>query len=121
MILINLQNVEELIFKDRPLRDKFPDLRHIFDPWVLSYRIPFMGQLRQQSLLDFLHQARNEHLQILEQHFKDTVVLDRVDYEVVKNIKFDLGCDIPSYADLDDFINMAASRDANNLYMSFWK
>ena len=40
MIVINLQNVEELIFFDKETYELFPDSKVYFDQWMLAQRIP---------------------------------------------------------------------------------
>lgn len=122
MVLINLQNIEELIFFDNTAHALLSDLRHIFDQWLLSKRVPTLRSLRLRSLMDMLNSLNNEHIRKLEEYFQDSIALDKIDYHIVRNVTLPLGFNATK--ELSDFVsygNFSISRDAEQIYISFWK
>lgn len=120
MIVINIKNIEELILRNSKIKEFLPDLRHIFDQWLLSVRIPFLRTTKLKSSIDLLNSLNSNHIKLLEDYFQDTIILDRLDYHIVKNVNLNL--DSIKSKDLDfDFGQFAISRNADQLYISFWR
>jgi hypothetical protein len=123
MIVINLKNVEELIFQKAELRKLLPDLQHLFDQWHLSYRLPALGSLRTKSKLDLINLMSDEHIRVLEEYFQDSVVIDKLNYNIVKNILFPLDLERLGglLSDVEGFANFTISRDVDKVYISMWR
>lgn len=122
MLVINLSNVEDLIFRDVKVRSLLPDLRHIFDQWLMAQRIPYLRSIRRRSLMDFLNSLNNEHIIILEHHFQDSVVLAKIDYHIVRNLTAPVLEFEKELNRLDsNFQNVAISRDGSSIYLSMWR
>lgn len=122
MLIVNLQNVEDLIFRDAKVRSLLPDLRHIFDQWLLAQRIPYLRSIRSRSLMDFLNNLGDEHVAILEEHFQDSVVLAKIDYHIVRNLTAPILEFEKELNRLDsNFQNLAISRDKEFIYLSMWR
>lgn len=122
MVLINLQNIEELIFLDNMVRTLLPDLRHIFDQWLLSKRVPTLRSLRLRSLMDMLNSLTNEHIRKLEEYYQDSLALDKIDYHIVRNVTLPLSFNADK--ELSDFVgysNFIIGRDEEQVYISFWR
>lgn len=122
MVLLNLQNIEELIFFDNTVHTLLSDLRHIFDQWLLSKRVPTLRSLRLRSLMDMLNSLNNEHIRKLEEYFQDSIALDKIDYHIVRNVTLPLNFNTDK--ELSDFVsygNFSISRSAEQIYISFWK
>lgn len=122
MVLLNLKNIEELIFLDSSVRTLLPDLRHIFDQWLLSKRVPTLRSLRLRSLMDMLNSLKNEHIRKLEEYFQDSLALDKIDYHIVRNATLSL--DFNADKELLDYVgygNFTISRNAEQVYISFWR
>jgi hypothetical protein len=122
MIFLNIQNIEDLIFNNHKIRNLLPDLRHIIDQWTLS-KYGMLRSLKLRSLADMLNSLTPEHIKLLEKHFCDTIAIDKIDYNIVKNIIISLEPNeiekvLPSF---NGFDNIAISRDAKQLYISFWR
>lgn len=122
MIVINIKNVEQLVFLNKKVRDLLPDFRHLFDQWRLSQMSPLLRSVGKRSLLDFLIGVNNQHILILNEFFNDDVTIDRLDYHTVMNME----C---SAEELEDKLNeiqpqypyFSTSRKGNQVYISFWK
>lgn len=122
MLVINLSNVENLIFMDAKVRSLLPDLRHVFDQWLMAQRIPYLRSIRRRSLMDFLNSISDEHVAILEEHFQDSVVLAKIDYHIVRNLTAPIMEFEKELNRLDSYFqNIAISRDESSTYLSMWR
>ena len=122
MIILNLQNIEELIFLDNNMQIILPDLRHIFDQWLLSKRVPTLRSLRLRSLMDLLNNLKPIHIQKLEEYFQDSLLLDKIDYHLIKNITLSFDSNIEKeLSNFNDFGNFIINRDAEKLHVLFWR
>lgn len=120
MIKINLHNIEELILKNKELRSLMPELRHIFDKWLLSYRIPGFSSLRQESMVELLNSLKG-HLDLLEQHFENSVSISEMDHKIVKNLEFSIDDVFGGLSENVLFDNFTISRNASKIYISTWR
>ena len=124
MIQINIQNVEELIFNNKEIWKKMPELVHLRDQWRMSKMTPILRAMGRKSLLDFLKSAKNIHEDILSDHFGTEVTIDKVERHLVKNIEF-------SIENLDEkemdfelseiYTSYSVFRDENKVYVTFWR
>jgi hypothetical protein len=122
MLILNLENIENLIFHDSKLRSLMPDLHHIFDQWLMAQRIPYLRSLRLRSLMDLLNNLNDEHIALLSSYFQDSVVLTKLDYHIVRNFTVPINEFERELNQLDSsFQNMTISRDEGSLYISFWR
>lgn len=122
MLLLNIHNVEECIFNKPKVRNLLPDLRHVFDQWLLSSKIPTLRSLRMRSLMDLINSLTADHIEVLENYFQDKIVLDKLDYHIIKDLKLSLSFDPDKeFSNSSDFGNFAISRKADNLYICFWR
>jgi len=113
-----MNNVETLILKNKEIHNLLPDLKYIFDQWLMSYRLPFLRNLRQQAKLDLINYLSEKEIKILEAYFKETIAINKLDYNLVKNITIDLGQNL---SDFDGFNNFTLSRDSDKIYITFWR
>ncbi len=122
MLIINLQNIEDLIFRNTEVINLLVDLRHIFDAWLLANRIPFLRSQRTKALVDLLNALRNNHISLLEEYFKDVIVLDKIDYCVIKNISLPLEFNPDQeLSSFENFGNFTLFREEDKIYISFWR
>jgi hypothetical protein len=122
MLNINLQNVEELLFKNSKVRESLPEFKHIFDNWFLSYRVSSLKSLRKQALVDLINSLDGTHIEKLARIFGDMIFLEKIDYHIIKNLEFSINDSIEeelkkykSY----NYINV--SRNADKLYIMLWR
>lgn len=125
MIKVNIQNVEEIIFKNDKIWRDLPDLRYLREQWRLSKVSPVLRALGKKSLLDFLNKVKKDHESIISKHFGTSVVIDKIDYLLVKNMEFDiedaelelnlLEAKQPLYSYFGTY------RKNNKIYITFWR
>lgn len=123
MIVINLKNVEDLILKKAELRKLMPDLSHLFDQWHLSCRHPALRSMGTKAKLDLINMIGADHISVLNEHFQDSVILDKLNYDIVKNVSFPVDLDRLGglLSNVEGFANLAISRDADYVYVSLWR
>lgn len=119
MLDINLNNVEELVFRDKFLQKEFPEFRSFFDQWRLAQILPAMRQMGKKAILDFMNSVRDEHLEILKNYFKQPVTVDRLDYAIVKNVDFGIFDAERELNEFNTFPQFSICRDKSRLYISF--
>jgi hypothetical protein len=90
MIQINIQNVEEIIFRNDKIWRDLPDLRYLREQWRMSKISPVLRALGKKSLLEFLNKIKKEHESIISKHIGTSVVIDKIDYFLVKNMEFSI-------------------------------
>lgn len=123
MVQINIQNVEELIFYNKEIWKKMPELVHLRDQWRMSKMTPILRAMGRKALLDFLKSAKNIHEDILSDHFKTEVTIDKIERHLVKNIEFSLD-DFDEYEDFEFnevYTSYSVFRDDKKVYITFWR
>lgn len=123
MININLRNIEELVLKNVQTKSILPDLRHLFDQWLLSYRFPALNNMRKQAIMDLLNSLNGTHIEKLATLLGDMVIVEKLDYNIVKNISlfidgFSIERELTNY---DSYTNIAINRSADQVYLTFWR
>lgn len=119
MLNINLQNIETLLFKNPKVKTELPELRHIFDQWLLSYRFPALTKMRKQALLDLLNTLDGTHVEKLARLFNHMVFIERLDHHIVKNLEFPLMSSLESaLTECEGYNNIAINRSADKLYIT---
>jgi hypothetical protein len=122
-IVIAYQNIEQLIFYNKEVQKKLPEFLSIFNTWHLAIRHPSLRVTSQKMLIELLSKLNDNHIQILSEHFKEEVKVDKVDIGVVDNFTISL-------EEAEDFLNKMPAvlkeshfiyRDENNLYISMWR
>ena len=123
MIVINLQNIEELIFFNKETYRFFPESKVYFDQWMLAQRIPSLRSLGKRSVIDFLNSITDEHIIELENYFEDSITLETIDYHIVKTHSFNVEninkeLNAVSTAGYNNF-NVSRNKDIINI--TFWR
>lgn len=117
---INIQNVEELIFQDKEIWRKMPEMIHLRDQWRISRMTPMLRAMGKKSLLDFLKNAKREHEEILSDYFGKMVTIDRIDRNLVVNKQFIVG-EEPELEDSEIFTGFSTYRKGNEIKVTFWR
>lgn len=78
-VVINLDfnNIEEVIFLDKSLKDKLPEFRNLFNQWNLGRTTPGLHPLAQRTMHELLNLLSPEHIEIIEKHTGMKVNLDK--------------------------------------------
>ena len=103
------------------IRQLFPDLRHIFDKWLLSYRTPAFFNMKKMALVELLNSLESK-LERLAEFFNDTVFIETLDTNIVKNLTFSINDDIEQeLTNYKNYANIAVSRNANTINLTLWR
>lgn len=121
MININIKNIEELILKNPKAKSLFPELRHLFDQWLLSYRFPALDTMRKQAIMDLLNTLDGTHIEKLARLLGDMVFIEKLDYHIVKNINLSIDSIERELTNYDSYTNIALSRNADQIYITMWR
>jgi hypothetical protein len=120
-MIINLKNIEELIFYDKKVQSLLPDLRNFFDQWSLGQRFPGMKTLAQRSVLDLLNSLNNEHIFKLQEHFGDIIILDKIDNRLVANYSANIDSFENELCQFTGYRDFCLTRKNNKLEITFWR
>lgn len=124
MINLNFSTVEELIFQNEEVQKILPpEFNNYFESWKLGKRLPMLRQLSKTALLDFLNHLQDNHIQELEKYFEDRIILERLSYDIVRNLKIPLSesAICKDLCDIIGFKYFTIWRDDQHLYLSLWR
>lgn len=124
MLQLNFQTVEYLVFRNEAAQSVLPAFfASYFESWRLSKRVPALRQLGKSAVLDFLNGLRDDHVAALERFFGERIVLEKLNYSAVTNVKIPLeeteAC--KCLCDAVGFRNFSIWRDDRYLYVTFWR
>ena len=120
MLHINLANVEELVFLDKVLQRKLPELYHEFQQWNLGQQVPSLRSLGKKAVMDALNKL-SKYLPVLAGHFGDEVEVSSLDYHVVRTVSTPLDCAEDELCKYEGFPNFSVDADGEQLYILFWR
>jgi hypothetical protein len=120
MPTLNLSNVEELVFHDRELQSRLPDLVHEFQQWRLGFQVPSLRFLGKKAVLDALVKLGG-YTAVLEEYFGEPVEVEPLDYHVVKNFDLPVEDAENELCKYQGFPNLSLSRREGRLYISCWR
>lgn len=125
MLTINIQNVEEIIFQNDKIWKSIPELQYLREQWKLSKISPILRAMGKKALLDFLNKAKEEHELAISKFLNTTVTINKIDYQVIKNMEFDLEDAELILNILDEqeplYSYFGTYRKENRLYVTFWR
>ena len=124
MLYLNFSNAEELIFWDTAVQRLLPvHMFSIFEQWRLAKRVAFLREVGKQAILEFLNTLTEEDVSVLEQHFGEKIVVERLNYTVAMDIKVPIeeskACE--ELCKVEGFNYFSTWRDDKYLYLSFWR
>jgi len=118
---LNLNNVEEVIFRDKKLQNLLPEFKDLFNQWKFAMTTPGFGALAKRTRMDFLNKLTPEHLNILQRYFGSQVLVDKMNYHTILNYHFNLEEVDTELNRVEGFQNFSVFRDETHLYISFWR
>jgi hypothetical protein len=122
MLRINIENVEELIFQNKEIWEKMPDLIYLRDQWRISKMTPVLRSLGKKSLLEFLRTVKKHHEESMSEHFKSLVTIDKIERHLVRNIVFSIEDDNDVMFDSHDtYTGFSVYRKNDKIHMTFWR
>jgi hypothetical protein len=124
MIYLNFSNVEELVFFDTSVQKLLPPhMFSMFEQWRLAKRVPFLRDIGKQAVLDLLNNLTDDDVNVLEQHFGEKIVVEKLNYNIALNFKVLLSdsniCE--ELCKVEGFNYFSTWRDEQYLYISFWR
>lgn len=124
MLYLNFSNAEELIFWNTKVQNALPPhMFSIFEQWRLAKRVPYLKPMGKQAVLDFLNTLTDDEIEILEDHFGEKIVVEKLNYSVAMNIKIPLNdtkvCE--ELCKVEGFNYFSTWRDDEFLYLVFWR
>ena len=120
MISLNVQNIEKLIFYDKKLQSLLPEFKDTFNQWAFAMKFSAFKPTAKRAVMDLLNNLKKEHIEIIEKYFNSKVVIDKLDYHIVKDCKVALD-ELESLNETEPFYNVELYRDANHLYILSWR
>ena len=98
-----------------------PDLSHLRDQWRMSRVSPILRSLGKKSLLEFLRNTKKKHEDILSDHFKTAVTIDRIERHLVKNIEFSVDEDDVVFDFHEIYAGFSTYRKQDKIFLTFWR
>lgn len=119
-MIINLQNIEEIIFFDKKIQSLFPEFRHLFDQWQLGKRVSEMSNLGQRSIIELLNSLEEKQILKLREYFGDIIIIDKINHKIVEFYDFNLEDEnvLCKYTGYRDF---CLHRDKDTVNVSLWR
>jgi predicted phage-related endonuclease len=116
---IDFYNIEEKIFLEKRLQQLLPELKPLFDRWnfaKINGLFTFLKSVENQ-LLDSLSEG---HMSIIEEYYKETVIVNKNNTNIVKDYSYDLNEDFKLHKSRE-YKDFCISRDKNNVFLTFWR
>lgn len=122
MILVNIGNIERIIFNNAKVRQKLPEFRGHFDQWQLACQHSFLKSLGKQAMIDVLNMLNERHLKIIEEELQEEIHLDKINNRMIENYSLPLESAENALNELENLSsNFCIYKNNNNLYISFWR
>lgn len=121
MLTLNLMNVDKIIFQNKQLIDKLPELRAYVDQWSLSVQHPFLRSMGKQAILDFIDKLNENHIRIISEHFNMSVTIDKLNNRLVENHQFKIEELEKELNNFEGFTNIVLYRNKEQCYISSWR
>lgn len=124
MIKLDFSNVEQLIFLNEQARHVLPAFfANYFESWRLGKMVPALRQIGKQAMYDLLNGLSEDHILSLEEFFGERIVVEKLNYNAVKNVRLPLE-EVETCRQLCDVIGdnyYSMWRDDRHLYITFWR
>lgn len=120
-MVINIINVEELVFYDKEVWKGMPELVHLRDQWRVSKMSPALRGMGKKAISDFLKIAKGKHEATLSKRFGMEVTIDRIETRVVKNMEISASEEFPDIDPEIDPNGLSVHREGERVFLTFWR
>ncbi len=118
---INLKNIEEIIFYNSEVWKIIPELSQYYSNWMMSKNVPGLRDLGKRTLLKFLQDINQESVSKLELFFKEPIMLNKINDNVVTNIETRLEDIEKHICSLERYEDMCITRKEYNVSITTWR
>lgn len=118
MLVLNILNVERLIFQDDEIWKSMPELSGMRDQWRISKLSPSLRPTGRRAMHDFLKAAKNKYEGVISEKLGCEVTIDRIDNRAVTNLELN---------SLDDmqvegfYSGFATYREGDRVFVTLWR
>jgi len=120
-MLLNISNIEKLIFWDSELEKKLPNLENIFFQYKLGTQNPGLKNLARDAVIKLLESISDEYLKILREYFNEEVKIERLDTHIIYDYQFNAEELESKLQEVTTTPNCFLSRINTKIYISFWR
>lgn len=90
MIFLNINNIEEIVFKDKQLRANLSEFKYLFDAYDLGMFSLSLKSLAMRCLNDFLKKCTQKEIEIIKNYLKDDVEVVKLNSDPVMLVESDI-------------------------------
>lgn len=121
MLIINLRNVEKIIFRNSALKKLLPGFQEFFKQWTTAQINPHMRMMGKQAVIDLLATINEKHLKVISEFLKMSVDVDKLSNRAI--VKFDTTIDKleDKLNELQEFGHYFIYREGEQVYISSWR
>lgn len=120
MQIINLNNVEEIIFYNEKAKKALPEFKEYFNQWMFYKKNSGFRQLIKRTLSDFLSSLKTEHIDIISKALGGKIQIDTLDYHTVYNETYNVDDDIELLLNHEGYY-FDIWRDKEQIFVTFWR
>jgi hypothetical protein len=123
MKTITFNNVENIVFLDTKLRKLLSDdFGKTFNTWSLGQADHTLRPLAQKMLIQFVNKVDDKHIEIMKEYFNEDVKVEKINADIATHIKLPIH-EAEQYLNSNAILKEAvfSYRDAEHVYLSFWR
>lgn len=123
---IDIKNIDNLIFEDKKLVSKYPEITQIYNQWLIGVKNPSLRFMAKRARLDLLKLiSNNPYLSKLEEYFNEKINVLTIDHNIVKTFS----SPTDSFEDnlnhwnteIGEFKDMILHRNKEQIEIIFWR
>lgn len=120
MFILNFQNAIDIVFWDKSLQNKLPQYLHHFDAWKLGTMVPALKITAKRAVLDFINEVDEYSLEIISAHIGQAVSIDRLPYNLVKNLNIPISLLEEALADFEGY-HVCFTINSETASVTLWR
>lgn len=120
-MILNIANVEELVFYNEDVWRRLPELARYRDQWRISLLSPALRLTGKRAMSEFLSAARGAHERSLSEIFGTSVTIDTIDSRVVRNLEFHAKDEFPEADSTENNSGFALYREGDRVFATLWR